>query len=173
MQSNYRQDILPWGSGAAWDAANRNLDFLLRRNRVALDPALILALKVQARLVSVFALLDDLCRVTCPWCPDPCCLAARVWIDFKDLLFLHLAGHPIPPEQLLWDFKESCRYWSPRGCKLPRISRPWVCTWHLCPTQKANLYRKDRHIQDKFSQTIQAIKVGRKEMEAEFIRIVS
>jgi hypothetical protein len=173
MQSNYRQDLPSWGSGAAWDAANRNLDFLIRRNRVTLDPAVILAQKVQARLVSIFALMDDLCRVTCPWCPDPCCLAARVWIDFKDLLFLHIAGHPIPPEQLLSNFKESCRYWSPRGCTLPRISRPWVCTWHLCRTQKVNLRRKAPSVQEKFRHAVQRITAGRKALETEFIRIVS
>ena len=173
MQSNYRQDMPPWGSDAAWGAANRSLDSLIQRNRMTLGSVVILAQKVQARLVSFFALLDDLCRVTCPWCPDPYCLAARVWIDFKDLLFLHLAGHSIPPEQLLSDFKESCRYLGPRGCKLPRISRPWVCTWYLCPTQKAILRRKSRHTRDKFSSLIQAVKICRTEMEAEFIRVVS
>ncbi len=173
MQSNFYLDIPPWNSIAAWKEANHNLYFLIQRNLSTLDRALTLAQKIRTRLSSIFSLLDDLCVVTCPWCPDPCCLAARVWIDFKDLLFLHLVNHSIPPEQLFSDFKETCRYLSPRGCILPRISRPWVCIWYLCPTQKANLYRKDRHIQDRFSQTIQAIKAGRKEMEAEFIRIVS
>jgi len=173
MQNNDCQDMLPWGSGAAWDAANRSLDSLIQRNRMALDPVVILAQKVQARMVSIFSLLDDLCQVTCPWCPDPCCLAARVWIDFKDLLFLHLAGHPVPPEQLLSDFKESCRYWSPRGCTLPRVSRPWVCTWHLCPTQKVILRRKAPSVQKKLRHAVQGITAGRKAIEAEFIRIVS
>jgi hypothetical protein len=31
------------------------------------------------------------------------------------------------------------RYWKPKGCVLPRMSRPWICTWYLCPTQKAIL----------------------------------
>lgn len=173
MQNNYRQDMPPWRSGAAWDAANRSLDSLIQRNRMALDSVVILAQKVQARMVSIFSLLDDLCQVTCPWCPDPCCLAARVWIDFKDLLFLHLAGHPVPPEQLLSDFKETCRFWSPRGCMLSRVSRPWVCTWHLCPTQKVILGRKAPSVQEKLRHAVQGITAGRKAMEAEFIRIVS
>ena len=173
MQNNYRQDMPPWGSGAAWDAANRNLDFLIQRNRMMLDPTIILAQEVQTRMVSIFSLLEDLCRVTCPWCPDHCCLTATVWIDFKDLLFLHLNGHEIPPAQLLADLKETCRYWGPRGCMLPRIARPWVCTWYLCPTQKANLRQKPKSVQDQFSRVVQAIKTGRKEMESEFIRIVS
>lgn len=173
MQRIFNLDMPPWGSITAWQEANDCLDFLIRKNRSTLDRAFALAQKIQAGLVSIFSLLDELCVMTCPWCPDPCCLTARVWIDFRDMLFLHLAGHFIPGEQLFANFKETCRYMGSRGCKLPRISRPWVCTWYLCPTQKANLYRKDCKIQDKFSQTIEAIKVGRKEMEAEFVRIVA
>ena len=162
----------PWGSKVKWQIVNRDLDYLIYRHYDALKDAVMLARDLQVRMVSIFSLLDDLCWVTCPWCPDPCCLAARVWIDFKDLLFLHLAGHPVPPEQLLSDFKESCRYWSPRGCMLPRISRPWVCTWHLCPTQKVNLRRKALSVQEKMRHAVQRITAGRKAMETEFIRIV-
>jgi hypothetical protein len=163
----------PWGSKVKWQIVNRDLDYLIYRHYDVLKDAVMLARDLQVRMVSIFSLLDDLCWVTCPWCPDPCCLAARVWIDFKDLLFLHLAGHPVPPEQLLSDFKESCRYWSPRGCMLPRISRPWVCTWHLCPTQKVNLRRKAPSVQEKMRHAVQRITAGRKVMETEFIRIVS
>ena len=163
----------PWGSKVKWQIVNRDLDYLIYRHYDALKDAVMLARDLQVRMVSIFSLLDDLCWVTCPWCPDPCCLAARVWIDFKDLLFLHLAGHPVPPEQLLSDFKESCRYWSPRGCMLPRISRPWVCTWHLCPTQKVNLRRKAPSVQEKMRHAVQRITAGRKVMETEFIRVVS
>ena len=163
----------PWGSKVKWQIVNRDLDYLIYRHYDVLKDAVMLARDLQVRMVSIFSLLDDLCRVTCPWCPEPCCLAARAWIDFKDLLFLHLAGHPVPPEQLLSDFKESCRYWSPRGCMLPRISRPWVCTWHLCPTQKVNLRRKAPSVQEKMRHAVQRITAGRKAMETEFIRIVS
>jgi len=163
----------PWGSKVKWKIVNRDLDYLIYRHYDVLKDAVMLARDLQVRMVSIFSLLDDLCWVTCPWCPEPCCLAARAWIDFKDLLFLHLAGHPVPPEQLLSDFKESCRYWSPRGCMLPRISRPWVCTWHLCPTQKVNLRRKAPSVQEKMRHAVQRITAGRKVMETEFIRIVS
>jgi hypothetical protein len=111
--------------------------------------------------------------VTCPWCPDHCCLTAKVWFDFKDLLFLHLNGHQIPPAQLLSNLKETCAYWRPNGCKLPRIARPWVCTWYLCPTQTANLLQKPKSVRHNFSRAIQDIKTARKKMESEFIRIVS
>jgi len=173
MQSNFRQDMPPWNSIFSWQEANGSLDFLIQKNLVELDRAMFLAHKVQTRLASIFSILDDLCKATCPWCPDPCCLKAKVWINFKDLLFLHLGGHQIPPEQLLSNLKNVCRYWSLKGCVLPRMSRPWICTWYLCPTQKANLRQKAQYIQDKFSRLIQVVKICRAEMEAEFIRIVS
>jgi len=163
----------PWSSKVKWQIVNRDLEYLIRRHYDALKNAMKSARDLEAGLASIFPFLDDMCRVTCPWCPAPCCLTARAWIDFKDLLFLHLVGRSVPPEQLFSNFKETCRYLSPRGCKLPRISRPWICTWYLCPTQKANLYRKDRHIQDRFRRTIQAVKVCRTEMESEFVRVVS
>jgi hypothetical protein len=172
MQNNYHQDLPLWNSIASWQEANRSLDFLIQKNLSDLDRAMTLAHKVETRLTSIFSILNDLCRVTCPWCPDPCCLSAKVWIDFKDLLFLHLGGHPIPAEQLLPNFEKVCRYWSLKGCVLPRMTRPWVCTWYLCPTQQANLHQKAGHTQDEFSRLIQAVKVCRTEMEAEFIRVV-
>lgn len=168
----YRIEPL-WGAMDTWKTANRNLEYLIRRHGPNMNRAVVLARDIQVGLESIFLLLDDLCAVTCPWCPDPCCLTATVWIDFKDLLFLHLNGHEIPPAQLLANFKETCRYWGPRGCMLPRITRPWVCTWYLCPTQKANLRQKPKSVQDRFSRAVQVIKTGRKEMESEFIRIVS
>lgn len=163
----------PWGSVAAWQEANHSLEFLIQRHLSELDRAVFLAHKVETRLASMFSILDDLCNATCPWCPDPCCLTAKVWIDFKDLLYLHLGGHQIPPQQLLADMKTVCRFWSPKGCILPRMTRPWVCTWYLCPTQRANLRRKARHIQDKFSRWVRAVKIHRTKMETEFIRVVS
>lgn len=84
-------------------------------------------------------LMDALCAVTCPWCPAPCCIDARVWLDHADLAFIHLAGLEPPPAQLRDNVNQICRYLGPKGCSLPRTSRPWVCTWHLCPTMKNRL----------------------------------
>jgi hypothetical protein len=172
MQNNFHQNMPPWNSTASWQEANRSLDFLIQRNLSELDHAISLAQKVQDRFSSIFSILDDLCKATCPWCPDPCCLSAKIRIDFKDLLFLHLGRHPIPLEQLLPNFEKVCRYWSPKGCRLPRMTRPWVCTWYQCPTQKANLRQKDHHTQDEINRLIKTVKVCRTEMEDEFIRIV-
>ena len=173
MESDFYRTAPLWGAEDTWKTANRNFEYLIRRHGPNMNRAVGLAREIQVLLEANFLLLDNLCALTCPWCPDPCCLTAKVWIDFKDLLFLHLNGYGIPAAQLLTDLKETCRYWGPRGCRLPRIARPWVCTWYLCPTQKANFRQKPKSVQYKFIRTVQAIKTCRKEMESEFIRIVS
>jgi len=173
MSRNVYKFEMLWETADTWKAVNRDLKYLIRRHGSRLSRAVDLAQEIQRGLALFYPLLDELCEVTCPWCPEPCCLEASVCFDFKDLLFCHLGGRQIPCAQPLSDFMETCRYWSHRGCSLPRITRPWVCTWYLCPTQKANLRRKTPSLQDEFDRRVQAIKIGRKSMEAEFIRIVS
>ncbi len=163
----------PWGSKATWQILNRDLDYLICRHHDGLKGAVTMARNMRALLGSIFSILDELCSATCPWCPDPCCLSADVWMDFKDLLFLHLGGEPTPEKQLRSNSKMVCRYWKPKGCGLARMSRPWICTWYLCPAQKAILGRKSRRVRNKFSRQIQDVKDCRRKMEDEFVRVVS
>ncbi|MCP4575390.1 MAG: hypothetical protein GY846_03775 [Deltaproteobacteria bacterium] len=163
----------PWNSPGAWHEANRSVDWLIERHHPELSGCLTLFQNVRAGMASIFPMLDELCANTCPWCPDPCCLSATVWFDFSDLLFLHLSGQQVPPCQPQPDLKITCRYCGPRGCRLPRISRPWICTWYLCDSQLACLRKKGREAQETFNRSLRIIKTGRKEMEAEFIRVVA
>lgn len=173
MKNNFYETGPPWGSNVKWQIVNRDLDYLIHRHHDALKRARKLARSLETRMASIFPFLDDLCGLTCPWCPEPCCLTAEVWIDFKDLLFFHLGGHPFPDKQLRSNSNDVCRCWRPKGCDLPRMARPWICTWYLCPTQKAILGRKSRRTRDKLSRLIQDVKICRRQMEDEFIRVVS
>ncbi len=169
--NDFNQILPPWGSLTDWSEANRSLAHLIKLRRVDLKLAMMQARRIQDCLESMFALMDDLCAATCLFCPDPCCLNAKVWFDFRDLLFLHLSAQQIPQSQIRLNLKETCRYHGPRGCTLSRILRPWVCTWYLCPAQVANFHQKPLAVQKNYKQTVKAVKVSRKEMEAEFIRV--
>lgn len=171
--SNFNLTAPPWGEPAEWREANETVDYLIRIHREELDHVIILAREVRHRSESVFPLMDELCSVACTWCPDPCCLRATVWFDFRDILFFRLNDLEIPPAQLIRHTNDTCRYAGIRGCTLPRIHRPWICTCYLCPPQMTNLRRKDRSDQNAFNQAVQAIKTGRKEMEDEFVRVIS
>ena len=115
--------------------------------------------------------MDHLCRRTCPDCTNVCCRRAWVWAEFKDLLFLHLAGIPVPDQQLLDHQGDRCRYKNPDGCRLDRIQRPFVCTWYLCPSQTRFLDHQSAE-KHNLSRILEQIKNDRKRMEASYIRAI-
>jgi len=164
---------IPWATPLSWRAANQAIDYHLQRHRPDLKQPAILAREIKSWLNAVFPIIDELCAHSCARCPEPCCLAAIVWFDFKDLLFLHFNRLSISPAQPKTDFKTPCRYLGPRGCRLARIVRPWICTWYLCPTQTAKLKNGGRHKRDALERAIAKIKSGRNLLESEFIRIIS
>jgi hypothetical protein len=162
-----------WNSPAVWIEVNETIQYLIRFHRVGLKTVIKNAENIQEKLISLFPFLEELCSLTCPWCPDPCCSHAKVWIDFRDMVFLHLCKIQIPPYQLLDNMKKSCRYLGSRGCTLDRIMRPWICTCYLCPTQM-NIVRKEKSSEHEFIiRIIEEIKPERKKIEEEFIKITS
>ena len=164
---------IPWASPGSWLAANQAVVYHLQRYHADLKSLTILAREIKSFLNSSFPILDELCAHSCPWCPEPCCLSASVWFDFKDLLFLHFNQLSISPAQPKPDLKIPCRYLGPRGCRLSRIARPWICTWYLCPTQTAKLKNGEAHQRKSLEYAIAQIKSGRNLLESEFIRILS
>jgi hypothetical protein len=164
--------FIPWPDAAQWSAANASLEHNLRRHSKALNAACDLARELRTHLNTLFPLMDHLCLSTCSSCNAICCQHACVWIDFKDLLFLHLADIPRPSAQLLGRRGERCRCSTPQGCQLDRIQRPFVCTWYLCPAQTGILRKIPLRMQ-MVTQTLQSIKQLRREMESEFIRVVA
>ena len=161
-----------WTAPAAWAEANQALDLLCRRYRSGLGPAREQARRVATALETLSDLNDDLAALTCPFCGDPCCRKAKIWLNFQDLLFLHLFQGPIPLHQLRVDLKEPCRFLGERGCTLPRLCRPWICTWYLCPAQTSLLRKLPKEIQIGFEKAVREVKEGRREMEEEFVRVV-
>ena len=162
---------IPWHTPALWQEANACLKHILQHNGPALDESRRLAHRLKQQLTSTFPLMNRLCRETCPDCADACCRRAWVWADFRDLLFLHLAGIPVPDQQMLDQQGDHCRYGSPGGCRLDRIQRPFVCTWYLCPIQ-TRILRKQPAEAERLSNTLQQIKIQRRRMENTFIQAV-
>ena len=162
----------PWNTLSLWQEANTSLAVTIRRNQSLLAESHRQAHRMRRRLESIFPLMDRLCRGTCTDCRDICCQRAWVWADFKDLLFLHLDGIPVPHRQLLGRQGDHCRYASPDGCRLDRLQRPFVCTWYLCPAQTQRLRKEPMEMQ-MIQQTLHDIKGFRQQMEMSFIRAVT
>ena len=156
---------------SSWKASNRALGKLLARHRNDLCAAQSVAEAIRSHLVSLFGLLDDLCRNSCPWCPDPCCILNKVWFDFRDLLFLHLLELPIPPAQLNCGNDQACRYLGHRGCRIPRSIRPWACTQYVCATQRNYLARLEDTSISAFQIKLDEIHALRMEMEQSVCRV--
>jgi hypothetical protein len=163
----------PWGSVSAWQEANFSIDFHVKRYYPRLGAVLQIARETCTRLVSIFPALDDICRLTCSRCPDVCCLSASPWYDWRDLIFLHLNRLSIPPNQTISGFTETCCYLGHKGCTLPRVTRPWICTWYLCPAQTANLNARNIDRRRFLNLELGKIKALRLYLEDEFIRVIS
>jgi hypothetical protein len=163
----------PWNSPNDWQEINRCLSDAIRRHPTKSLRPRKLAQRIHKDLMRLGTLMADLCARTCLHCPDPCCLSAQVWLDFKDLLFLHLADGPIPDRQPIHRYKDVCRYWSAKGCRLPRISRPWICTWYRCPTQTARIRRRPKAAVYALDLMIRRIQTDRRTLEEFFIEMVT
>ena len=164
---------IPWAQPDQWQAVHRTFNRLIDRHRPRLGPAREASRTLKRRLLSLIPLLDDLAASTCSRCPDPCCAVAVPWYDFRDLLFLNLTGEPIPPAQPLNDYGGTCRYLGPRGCRIERIRRPWICTWYRCPTQTARLQNYHIHLKNRMERELRQIKAERMALETLFLRVIS
>ena len=162
---------VPWLLHTTWEEANTSLSASLQRNWSALSDSRRYAGQLRHLLEDLFPLMEGLCHQTCPDCADICCRRAWVWVDFKDLLFMHLADIALPPQQLLRNQGDRCRYAGPAGCQLDRLQRPFICTWYLCPAQSRILDRQPSGKQH-LSRTLEQIKSHRKQMEESYIQAV-
>jgi hypothetical protein len=153
-----------------WHQSNCALARLLSRHQRVLNKATAVALEIRREIDELTPLMTELCRRTCRFCPEPCCITNTVWIDFRDLLFFHLTDEPIPPCQAASDSGDACPFLSHRGCRLPRRIRPWMCIKYICPAQRAVLQKKERPVSAALCADIQKIERNRLRMEVEVIR---
>lgn len=172
---NHKNSLIPpWKMPDSWQEINKTIAQTIRNNGKGLARVHTLAQEICGQLDAVALQMDSLCLQTCWFCPDICCLKARIWADFKDLIFWHLSGQAVPLHQTLSDLNQVCRYLGSRGCTLPRLSRPFVCTWYVCPTQVSRLQADpegDRWIG--LRDTLQAVKHSRQMLENTFVEALS
>jgi len=67
-----------WHSPHLWNEANDTIAGLIDKNRKNLDQAITTAHEIEKSLDSIFPILSSQCMLTCPKCPDPCCLNAKI-----------------------------------------------------------------------------------------------
>jgi len=161
--------VVPWPTQALWIEAQEALRYSLAPGSDRMAAARQTAYRLAHQLDLLADRFDQLAATTCDDCLDPCCRHAKVWLNFQDLLFIHLHHETLPPYQLRRNLDEPCRFLGSRGCTLPRLSRPWICTWYICPNQRQAL---ERDVPGGVAQTLAAlvrVKSLREEMEGHFL----
>ena len=161
----------PWVDAGEWQAINQAFRYLVQHHKSSMQHIFSSASRLAELFGLVFYTADELCHSTCRHCPDPCCAKAWAWFDFKDLLFMHLIGLEIPESQTLSFSGDQCRYLGNRGCRLPRIARPWICTWYYCPPQVARMKSKPAVLMGTFERIVRLVKQQRLELETAFVGI--
>jgi hypothetical protein len=158
----------PWPDPDQWQAVNRVLAGWCRTAGPHSAGVRAQARRIEAGYRTLFPLMDDWCRITCPTCPEICCRMARIWFDFNDLLFLHSSGLRIPKAQLLDRFGGICRCLGPGGCLLPRHRRPWRCLRFFCRRQESLLKKMPAAGRIRFYRQVAVVEGAREAMAAFF-----
>ena len=153
-----------------WHESNCALARLLAHHRQVLGKALAEAMKIRRGINDLAPSMTALCRQTCRYCPNPCCISNTVWFDFCDLLFFHLLDAPIPACQAASDPGEACPFLGHHGCRLPQHIRPWMCIQYICPTQRSALKKTGSAAEASLLAVIEKIDGQRFRMEAEVVR---
>ena len=166
-------DSFFWTEPRLWREANLSLSRTIGARKPELEPLRRRALRLEALLDFVIPLMEELCQERCPACPDPCCISARARFDLSDLVFMHLAGQAVPLAQAGPRENPGCLYLGPRGCLLPRLSRPWICRWYICPQQKRLLRHYPASGQRRFELAISRIRRLRSDLRDAFVLAIS
>jgi hypothetical protein len=163
----------PWSTRSEWQEANAAMAAALRTDSRRMEILRDIAQQIRRRVNLLDPMLDGLCGDTCPGCVDKCCERATVWYDFKDLLGFHLAAAALPAVQLPSRPKRPCKFLTTDGCALPRIERPFICTWFLCAAQKRALEAWPPSRRQFLENSLTALKGGRHRLEELFLQEVA
>ena len=163
---------IPWSHPSSWHAAQLSFNHHTARLSSVRESLLPLAQNIELRLHAVAGQMKALCARTCTYCPDPCCLKASVWYDFRELLGLHLYGKSLPMGQPITNYGDICRYFSHSGCTLPRLIRPWICTWYICPVQARWLRTQPGEAGRNLDRALGQIKSRRSALEEKYISVI-
>lgn len=155
-----------------WQSSNAALARWLADRRRNLGRAAAMAAAIRRDIDALAPQMAALCSCTCRFCPAPCCITNTVWFDFRDLLYLHLTAAPVPPRQAAADPGAACPFLTPRGCRLPPVIRPWMCTRYVCRAQRRRLRTAPPRARPALQASIERIDRQRFDMEAAVMQAV-
>ncbi len=77
-------------------------------------------------------LIQSYTAKVCPYCGTVCCANKFGFPEFADVVCFLAMDLDIPRYDLDVDEEAICQFIGEKGCVLPRIQRPYRCTWYFC-----------------------------------------
>ncbi len=152
---NPKRSRLPL-TDSGWRDFFRELDRRLKDSaRAALSDH---SARIRQAIEQLDAVMDRYCAQTCPQCPDPCCTALHVRYNVTDMVYLLGLAVALPLGQTREHDGAPCRYWLASGCALPRILRPYVCTWFFCEPHMKEFSQEPARFQRQLIAVLQEIR---------------
>lgn len=159
---------IPWIHGLDWEQVVGVITASTEKIGSAREDLFNIAREITSVYYRVNPELEYLADLTCSACVDVCCTRATVWYDLKDLLYLYFSAGFLPTGQIYRTEDEVCCHLTTTGCELPRLQRPFICSWYICSKQKEKV-SVDQDGQRKLFSEIEKIKDLRKSLETSFI----
>ncbi len=75
----------------------------------------------------------------CPYCGTVCCANKFGFPEFADIISFLALGLQVPDYDLDVDEDAICQFIGEKGCILPRLQRPYRCTWYFCDPLMAQI----------------------------------
>ncbi len=88
--------------------------------------------KLKDLLARLSPFIEELTARVCPDCRDVCCKQKRCLPDPVDVAYLAALGIVLPEYDATRPPDGPCQFMGRFGCTLPRLQRPWRCTWYFC-----------------------------------------
>jgi len=174
LQTQNHTDIL-WYTAKKWEQVYLSIKKIDDLHREKLGIVYKTANQIRQKFKEMSGLIEEICSQTCVYCKDICCIRATIWFDLKDLIYIYFGTQKFPEHQIIKspyrNHKKACCHFTKKGCMLPRVERPFVCTWYFCPDQKQYIIPENPNMMQCFNQNLEEIKNLRNKMENEFIRV--
>ncbi len=107
----------------------------------------------------------------CPYCGTVCCANKFGFPEFADIVSFLSLGLSIPDYDLDVDEEAICQFIGKKGCILPRIQRPYRCTWYFCDPLMVQIDIGPAKQYRKFIQDVQDLSRTRGDLMREFFPI--
>lgn len=112
-------------------------------------------------------------EMVCPTCESVCCVNRHGYHEPFDLLLLAATGRESPLYETGREDTASCQFLGEAGCRLPRSSRPYRCTWYFCAPLLASVRGSSSGAEyRRFIRDLEEITARRREMLDQYLLAV-